>query len=293
MPSLSTLRPEHARSGPSLEARAADSRRGLVAGSLFAFGCVIALAGASPAYAQAPAARPAAAAVVDAQTQARDAQRDEAVAAALVAALEQELGGRRIRLRLDPAKVGIASVRDRVIEGHGAVSIGDGDDWLGLRYRVLYDAMMGSTGYPELHLGGMDAGSRILPNDSGLVSALDTRVFDLMAAEFGHQRARMQLDHIVTVETGRRYLRIDAEGMVDFGPDGTAPLRVEGLYDRIDGDWLRVAYALEPMPAEALPPAESVDTQGLAPEARKPVTPVLPKPVNTRAPESQTARGEG
>lgn len=245
MPSLSTTRCEDARSGRILHARAARIRSGVLAASLYAFGGMFASAGASPAHAQPPAPRPAAAAA-DTHTQARDAQRDEAVAAALVAALEQELGGRRIRLRLDPANVGIASIRDRMIEGRGTVSIGDGDDWLGLRYRVLYDAMMGTTGYPELHLGGMEAGSRVLPNDAALVSALDGRVLDLLAQEFGHQQARMQLDRILTVETGSRYLRIDAEGMVDFGRDGTAPVRVEGLYGRIDGDWLRVAYALEP-----------------------------------------------
>ena len=115
-------------------------------------------------------------------------------------------------------------------------------------YRVLYDAVMGSTGYPELHLGGMGMEGRILPNDAGLVRELDERVLALVADEFGHQQARMQLDRIVTVETGSRFLRIDAEGLVDFGPQGTAPARVEGLYDRAAGDWLRVAYALEPMP---------------------------------------------
>lgn len=222
---------------------------------MWVFGCVIALAGALPVVAQAPASRPAPTAPAEALAQARDAQRDEAVAAALVAALEQELGGRRIRLRLEPASVGVASVRDRVVEGRGAVSIGDGDDWLGLRYRVLYDAVMGATGYPELHLGGLDEGGRVLPNDATLIAELDRRVLTQVDEEFGHQQARMQLDRIVTVETGTRYLRIDAEGLVDFGRDGSAPVRVEGLYDRLDQGWLRVAYALDPMPA-------TVDTAG-------------------------------
>jgi len=236
------MQPEHAHTRPIRRRR--RTRRVVV--TLFALGCAVAFAGVAPARAQSPAPRTVTASPVDAQAQARDAERDEAVAAALVAALEQELGGRRIRLRLEPARIGIASVRDRVVEGRGELSIGDGEEWLGLRYRVLYDAVMGTTGYPELHIGGMETGGRILPNDATLVSALDGRVLDLLAEEFGHQQARMQLDRIVTVETGSRYLRIDAEGLVDFGRDGAAPVRVEGLYDRAGGDWLRVAYVLEP-----------------------------------------------
>lgn len=210
-------------------------------------------------------ATPAAVQAQQAEAKAREAQRDEAVAAALVAALEQELGGRRIRLRLDPPRVGIASVRDRVVEGRGRVLIGDGEEWLGLRYRVLYDAIMGTTGYPELHLGGADAGGRILPNDASLVGELDERVLTLVGEEFGHQKARMQLDRIVTIETGSRYLRIDAEGLVDFGPDGTAPARVEGLYDRMAGDWLRVAYVLEPVPAAPAQTEPSTDMTSTSP----------------------------
>ena len=254
---LSAMQAEHAQRRPIRRRRRA--RRVVVA--VVALGCALAFAGPASARGQSPAPR-ATTAAVDAETQARDAERDEAVAAALVAALEQELGGRRIRLRLEPARVGIASVRDRVVEGRGDVSIGEGDEWLGLRYRVLYDAMMGTTGYPELHIGGMETGGRVLPNDATLVSALDDRVLDLLAEEFGRQQARMQLDRIVTVETGSRYLRIDAEGLVDFGRDGTAPVRVEGLYDRADGTWLRVAYALEPSADAGRTAASAADGSG-------------------------------
>ncbi len=255
-----SIGPAHAPGVQSAPHRGAGQpgRRRLIshrAGVLFALSCAVAIAGPLPAQSRPAATTPSNnAAPLDVQTRVRDAQRDEAIAGALVAALEQELGGRRIRLRLDPAQVGIASVRDRVVEGSGAVLIGDGEEWIGLHYRVLYDAVMGTTGYPELHLGGMDTGGRVLPNDASLVSALDGRVLDLVALEFGHQQARMQLDRIVTVETGSRYLRIDAEGMVDFGRDGTAPVRVEGLFDRIVGDWLRVAYALQPMADTAAQP---------------------------------------
>lgn len=249
-----------------------------LAATLVAFGCAVAFT--APAPAQAPVRQTATASSIDARAQARDAARDEAVAAALVAALEQELGGRRIRLRLEPPSVGIASVRDRMIEGRGAVSIGDSEEWLGLHYRVLYDAVMGTSGYPELHIGGQETGGRVLPNDAALVGDLDERVLALLSEEFGHQHARMQLDHIVTVAHGDRYLRIDAEGLVDFGRDGNAPASVEGLYDRAAGEWLRVAYALEPV-AAGPPPVETLDASSIdrpspSVKARKPQDPQPP-----------------
>ena len=57
---------------------------------------------------------------------------------------------------------------------------------------------------------------------------------------------RLQLDHITTVEAGSRYLRINANGIADFGAEGTSPARIEALYDRRGKAWLRVNYELGP-----------------------------------------------
>jgi hypothetical protein len=57
---------------------------------------------------------------------------------------------------------------------------------------------------------------------------------------------RLQLDEITTLETGQRYLRIDAQGIADFGREGSTPARVDALYDRKDKSWLRVNYELGP-----------------------------------------------
>ena len=43
---------------------------------------------------------------------------------------------------------------------------------------------------------------------------------------------------------GGRLLRINAEGIADFGLDGSTPVRIEALYDRVAGAWQRVNYDL-------------------------------------------------
>lgn len=106
-----------------------------------------------------------------------------AVAAAVVAAMTEQFANRVISVKLDSAEIEIASLRDRVVSGVGRLQIGLDEDWIGFRYRTLYD---------------------------------------------------------------RRYLRIDAQGIADFGREGSTPAHVDALYDRREKTWLRVSYALGP-----------------------------------------------
>lgn len=172
-----------------------------------------------------------------------------AVAAVVIGALSEQFGDRTISVKLDSADVAIASIRDRVISGTGRMQIGaDDGEWLGFRYRTLYDTLYGSAGYPELTLGGTEV-EREVPNDSGLVDELDARVAAQLDEEFGGQPVRLQLDRIATLEAGQRFLRIEAAGIADFGREGTTAAQVEALYDRRDGSWLRVSYELGPSAA--------------------------------------------
>lgn len=179
---------------------------------------------------------------------------DSVVAASLVGALSEELGGRAVKIKLDRVEVQTTSLRDRLVSGQGMLQIENASDWIGFRFTTLYDAILESAGYPELSIGISGPEGRAVPNDAALIRELDDRVIGMLGEEFGTQRVRLQLDRISTVETGARYLRIDANGIADFGLDGTAPTRVEGLYDRQDNAWLRVAYVLEGTPP-AGPPA--------------------------------------
>lgn len=169
-----------------------------------------------------------------------------AVAAVVVAAMTEQFANRVISVKLDSAEIEIASLRDRVVSGVGRLQIGFDEDWIGFRYRTLYDTFDGSAGYPQVTLGGHAAGERSIPNDSTLVRDLDLKVVDEMTKEFGGQPVRLQLDTVTTLAAGRRYLRIDAQGIADFGREGGTPAHVDALYDRREKTWLRISYELGP-----------------------------------------------
>jgi hypothetical protein len=170
---------------------------------------------------------------------------DGVVAASLVGALSEQLGGRAVKVRLGRVDVQTTSLRDRRVSGQGEVQIGNAEEWIGFRFVTLYDAILESAGYPELDIGIAGSAGRSVPNDATLIRELDDHVVAKLGEEFGGQHVRLQLDRIATLEAGSRYSRIDATGIADFGLDGTAPVRVEGLYDRIDKAWLRAAYTLD------------------------------------------------
>lgn len=202
------------------------------------------------------AAQPASAAKPAADVRAMQAHEretlDGVVAAALVGALSEQLGGRAVKIKLGQVDVRATSLRDRIVSGQGEMQIDGAPEWLGFRFSALYDSLYESAGYPELSIGSAGPGGRAVPNDSGLIREAEERVIAQLAREFGYQKVWLQLDRIATVESGRRYLRIDASGTADFGRDGVAPARIEGLYDREQKVWLRVAYVLEsamPQPA--------------------------------------------
>ncbi len=180
---------------------------------------------------------------------------NNAVASVVVAALSEQFDGRTIAVKLDSTHVAMSSLRDRAVTGEGRMRIGDEDEeWIGFRYRTLYDTQMANAAYPQITLGRPGDDGRVLPNDSRLVSQLDDRVARQLAQEFGGQPVLLQLDQILTIEAGARFLRIAAIGIADFGREGTTPAQVDALYDRADGTWVRVNYELGPASViEAVP----------------------------------------
>ena len=178
-----------------------------------------------------------------------------AVAGVLISTLTEQFGGRAVSLTLDSVNVQQASIRDCIVSGEGRARIDGDPDWIGFRFSTLYDTTFGSAADPDISLGGVTGDERNVPNDPALLRQLDERVAERMDGEFSGQPVRLQLDRIITVEAGSRYLRIDASGIADFGPEGTSPARIEALYDRRDGTWLRVNYELGSSSDMHSPPA--------------------------------------
>ena len=167
-----------------------------------------------------------------------------AVAAVVVAALTEQFDNRTIAVQLDSVDVQIVSIRDRVVSGEGRMRIGaDDEDWIGFRYRTLYDTLYGSAGYPELTLGG-SGGERAVPNDSALVQELDARVVAALDKEFQGQPVRLQLDRINTLEAGKRFCARASASPISAAKQHTRARR--RVYDRHENAWMRVNYELAP-----------------------------------------------
>lgn len=181
---------------------------------------------------QAPAAR----------AEAREAE-DAAVAAAVIGAISGQFGERKVQVRLDRVVSTPNSLLEADVAGEGRLLIGDDDEWLPFRYSCLYDIASATASEPRLVVGGEASGRSLSPR-SDLAAELRDQVEARLREEFGQQRVRFTLDRADELETGKRYSRIEATGIADFGRDGRTPAEVQAIYDRRDHAWVRVGYEL-------------------------------------------------
>ena len=170
---------------------------------------------------------------------------DAAAAAAVVGAISGQFGERKVQVKLDHVAATPNSLNESDVAGDGRLLIGDAgdDDWLPFRFACLYDTASATASAPRLLIGG-DLPGRSLDADSAISGQLREQVQALLQAEFQEQPVRFSLDSAAALETGKRYTRIEARGIVDFGSEGTTPADIHALYDRRDRAWLRVAYEL-------------------------------------------------
>ena len=109
-------------------------------------------------------------------------------------------------------------------------------------------ATFGTAGYPDITLGGDGeaAGERFVPNDARLVGELEARIATEFESLPGAGRVFLQLDDISSIQSGQRFLRIDASGIADFGPGGSTAAHVDAIYDLQAGHWLSIEHELAP-----------------------------------------------
>lgn len=169
----------------------------------------------------------------------------DAVASVVVVALTEQFDGKAISVNIDDYNVQVSGARERTVSGSGTVAIGSdaAGQAISFNYRTLYDTVSANAAYPAIAINGMGGGTEhMVPNDAGLIAQLDQRVSSALSSELGGKRVWLQLDTIETFESGERYVRINAEGIADFGIDGSTPASIEALFDRHADAWLRVNY---------------------------------------------------
>lgn len=182
----------------------------------------------------------------DAGARASDPLQD-AVASVVVVALTEQFDGKAIAVNIDDYHVQVSGARERTVSGRGTVSIGSdaAASEIAFDYRTLYDTVTGNAAYPAIAISKMGGSSeRLVPNDASLIGQLDERVSSVLSKELGGKQVWLQLDSIETFESGQRYVRINAEGIADFGIEGSAPARIEALFDNSQKIWLRLNYQL-------------------------------------------------
>ena len=169
----------------------------------------------------------------------------DAVASVVVVALTEQFDGKAIAVNIDGYHVQVSGARERMVTGSGTVTIGSdaAGDAISFNYRTLYDTVSANAAYPAIAINRMGGGTeRLVPNDASLIAKLDQRVSSALSSELGGKPVWLQLDSIETFESGERYVRINAEGIADFGIDGSTPASIEALFDRRADAWLRVNY---------------------------------------------------
>lgn len=172
-----------------------------------------------------------------------DLAMDDAVAASLVGAITLQFPKHKVEVKLDKLGVAPLSLRDRAVSGEAQVRIGNDEAWIPVAFNALYDTQDAVVTQPHLVFGS-DAPASMLPRDSELLHGLSQQVNEALAGEFGQQAAQMRIEHASSSPAGERYLHVQAVGQATFEGEGDARARIEGLYDRTTGSWLRVNYDL-------------------------------------------------
>lgn len=184
---------------------------------------------------------------LDAHPQSRiegDKALDAALAAALVGAIASQfdMAADEVGIKLDQVAVEPASLRDRNVSGEGRLRIGD-DSWIAFRFQALYDTHAASVSYPYLVLDDADAGRPLDPH-SHIARTLDSHVDRSLAQEFAQQPVDLVIDRVTSAPAGERYLTVHALGTADFDGEGSTAAQVRALYDRQEGEWVRIDYEL-------------------------------------------------
>ena len=177
---------------------------------------------------------------------------DSAVAAALIGAISGQFGERKVEVKLDKLETEPLNLIDLRVKGDGRLRIGDDPEWLPMSFGATYDSVAASVAEPRLTVGGDGETAEVSPASQlgrDLVRQASVRLHD----EFAQQPARLQLDRITQLSAGKRYVRLEGVGAVDFDAQGSSLAVVHALYDSSRDEWLQVGYELGAGTAQATP----------------------------------------
>lgn len=177
---------------------------------------------------------------------------DDALAAALIGSVSGQFGARKVEVKLDKLETEPLNLIDLRVRGEGRLRIGGDEEWLPMTFGALYDSVAATVAQPRLTVGGTGEASDVSPS-SALGRGLAQQASQRLGDEFVQQPARLHLDKITQLQAGKRYVRLEGVGSVDFDAQGSSVAVVHGLYDSSRDEWLQVGYELGAGMAQAAP----------------------------------------
>lgn len=168
---------------------------------------------------------------------------DDAVAAAVIGSISGQFDTDDVTVQLTDVDAVPLSIRDRELRGSGRLRIDGHAQWIPFRFAALYDTQNAEVSQPRLQLGTAGAGSAA---DAAIARGLEARVAQALAAEFAGQPVTWKQGATRVSTADSRFVHVVGSGLADFGAEGRVDARVDALYDRRTGRWLRVSYELGP-----------------------------------------------
>lgn len=169
---------------------------------------------------------------------------DAAVAAALIGAIGEQFGERRIDVKLQRLDSEHVNLIDSRLTGVGELRLGPDSDWIPVQFAALYDSVGEVVSQPRLTIGRDDTPAQTLQHDSALARSLNSEVQRRMNGEFEQQRVSLMLDGVTVRPLDARFSRLQATGMAGFGNEGTAQAAIQAVYDNQSQEWVQVNYEL-------------------------------------------------
>ncbi|MFZ5656413.1 MAG: hypothetical protein ACOY37_05050 [Pseudomonadota bacterium] len=166
---------------------------------------------------------------------------DDAVAAAVIGSISGQFDTDDVTVQLADVDAVPLSIRDRELRGSGRLRIDGHAQWIPFRFAALYDTQNAEVSQPRLQLGGAGAATTA---DASITRGLEAQVAQALTAEFAGQPVAWKQGATRVSTEDSRFVHVVGKGLADFGAEGRVDARVDALYDRRTGRWLRVSYEL-------------------------------------------------
>lgn len=169
---------------------------------------------------------------------------DAAVAAALIGAISEQFGERRIDVKLQRLDSTAVNLIDSRLTGVGELRLGPDSDWIPMQFSALYDSVGTVVMHPKLTIGRDSTPVQALQSDSALARSLGDEVQRRLNSEFGDQHVALTLSDVQLRPLNDRFSRLHANGLAGFDGEGSAQAAIQAVYDNHTREWVQVNYEL-------------------------------------------------